>query len=204
MNGKYAILVKPLLLVVSKFRVLKLLSSKQPIRLDLGCGSIKREGFIGIDLSSRSDLPWNIEWGIPFPDNSIAEIRSDHFLEHLDLVQVIATLKECKRVLIPGGILDFSVPHLDPYIEAYCQKDFEWLEEKIPDIPIGQEKIYSTCLDRLGWLLIRSGEHKSVFDKESVIQKVQLAGFTDVKIREFATSRDQNFRFSSIYVVARK
>jgi predicted SAM-dependent methyltransferase len=178
--------------------------SKQTIRLDLGCGSCKREGFIGIDLSPEADIQWDISNGLPFPDNSVSEIRSDHFFEHLELPVVVNTFRECHRVLLPDGILDFTVPHVDAYIDAYLKKDYQFLQEKINDIPEGQEDLYNTCFDRIAWLLHRGGEHKSLFDQESLVAKLKLAGFQKISIRQFDPKRDINARFSSIYVEAAK
>ena len=172
--------------------------------LDLGCGPIKRPGFVGIDLSLHADIQWDIRWGLPFNDNSVIEIRSDHFLEHLELPLVVKVLRECQRVLVSGGTLDFTVPHLDPYLDAYSRRDFDFLQEKIFDVPPRQEYLYNTCFDRIAWLLHRAGEHKSLFDRDSIVAKLRVAGFTDVATREFDPDRDTSQRFSSIYVVAIK
>jgi predicted SAM-dependent methyltransferase len=174
------------------------------LRLDLGCGSFKRPGFVGIDLLTTADIQWDIRWGLPFEDNSITEIRSDHFFEHLELPDLVDVLQECRRVLASGGVLDFTVPHLDPYLGAYLHKDFDYLKEKIYDVSQGQEALYGTCFDRIAWLLYRSGEHKSLFDKESIVAKVKLAGFENVTTREFDPAKDADPRFSSVYVVAIK
>lgn len=175
-----------------------------PIKLDLGCGSSKREGFIGIDLSPEADIQWDLTQGLPFEDETVSVIRSDHFFEHLELTDLIKLLKECRRVLIPGGTLDFSVPHLDPYLAAYLSKNYNFLRDKINDVPDGEEILYNTCFDRISWLLLRNGEHKSMFDKDSIIAKVKLAGFNIVTTREYDPKKDINPRFSSIYVVAIK
>lgn len=173
-------------------------------RLDLGCGIIKRPGFLGIDINSQADIQWDLRAGIPFPDCSVAEIRSDHFFEHLNLPFVVTTFKECNRVLIPGGIFDFTVPHFDAYLDAYLRKDFEFLKKHIYDIPNGQEDYYNTCFDRISWLLLRGGEHTSLFDKQSLFAKLELAGFSRVSTREHDDKRDINRRFSSIYMEAIK
>lgn len=174
------------------------------LKLDLGSGEGKKPGFIGIDLSSLAELQWDLTWGIPFDDNSVQEIRSDHFFEHLNIEQVVRLLKECYRVLALGGRLDFSVPHLDPYIDAYLNDDLDFLLEKIDDVPQDREELFQTCFDRIAWLLIRNGEHRSIFDKKSIIDKVILAGFSKVQTRSFDETCDTNYRFSSIYVVATK
>jgi len=173
-------------------------------RLDLGCGSSKRDGFFGIDLDPKANLQWDIRNGIPFSDCTVAEIRSDHLFEHLDLDVVVSTFKECHRVLIPGGIFDFTVPHIDPYIEAYLKNDFKFLKEEIYDIPNGKEDYYNTCFDLLSWLLLREGEHKSLFDRQSLHAKLELAGFSIIRERVYDDKRDVNRRFSSIYMEAIK
>ena len=179
-------------------------SSNAEMRLDLGCGSSKRSGFVGIDLTPEADIQWDIRWGIPFADKRVLEIRSDHFFEHLELSVVVKVFRECRRVLVPGGMLDFTIPHFDPYVDAYLRRDYQFLNERITDIPKGQEDLYGTCFDRISWLLHRAGEHKSLFDRDSIIAKLRVAGFTDVTIREFDPDKDVNWRFSSIYVVAVK
>lgn len=185
-------------------RAKQLANTVGELRLDLGCGSFKRSGFVGIDLLTMADIQWDIRWGLPLEDNSVTEIRSDHFFEHLELSDLVDVLRECRRVLVPGGVLDFTVPHFDPYLEAYLHKDFDYLKERIYDVPQGQEALYGTCFDRIAWLLYRSGEHKSLFDKESIVAKVKLAGFENVTTREFDPAKDTNPRFSSVYVVAIK
>jgi predicted SAM-dependent methyltransferase len=185
-------------------RAVQLKGRGKELKLDLGCGPIKRPGFVGLDLSPGADIQWDIRWGLPFDDNSVVEIRSDHFLEHFELPMAVEILRECRRVLVSGGILDFTVPHIDPYLDAYIRKDFDYLKEKIFDVPPGQEHLYNTCFDRISWLLHRAGEHKSLFDRDSIVAKVKMAGFRDVTTREFDEQRDVNFRFSSVYVVAVK
>jgi len=178
--------------------------SNKEIRLDLGCGTPQRPGFVGMDLNPQADIQWDIRWGIPFSDNRISEIRSDHFFEHLELPIVVDVFRECRRVLILGGVLDFTVPHFDPYLDAYLRRDWHFLEEKIFDIPEGQDDLYNTCFDRMAWLLHRAGEHKSLFDRESIMDKLRVAGFSNINTREFDPNRDINQRFSSVYVVAAK
>ena len=49
-----------------------------------------------------------------FGDQSIAEIYLSHVLEHLDYQkEVHRALRECRRVLVPGGRLMIGVPDLD-------------------------------------------------------------------------------------------
>ncbi len=49
-----------------------------------------------------------------FDDDTFSEIYSSHVVEHFDYhIELIKTLKEWRRVLIPGGLMYVSVPDLD-------------------------------------------------------------------------------------------
>lgn len=196
--------IKKLFIERKRESIKKKIQSSGICKLDLGCGPTKRYGYIGIDFSSNADIQWDLRFGIPCDDNSISIIRSDHFFEHLSIDELMDILKDCRRVLIKGGVLDFSVPHINPYISAYLENDFEFLKEKIHDIPDGKDDLFNTCFDRVVWLLHRSGEHKSMFDTESILEKVKLSGFNMVHTREYDPNKDNDPRFSSIYVVAIK
>jgi SAM-dependent methyltransferase len=90
------------------------------LRLDLGCGFVKPEGFIGLDNlvgsavqveddANAPDILMDLNRDeLPFPSDSCEEVRSSHFLEHSDLNHV---LNESHRVLKPGGLLLFAVPY---------------------------------------------------------------------------------------------
>ena len=83
------------------------------MRVDLGCGPRKPEGYFGIDRH-----PWpgvdriaDLALGIPLDDNVADEIRAHDLIEHLP--DKIRTLNEIWRVLKPGGIADILVPSTD-------------------------------------------------------------------------------------------
>lgn len=95
---------------------------KVAMRLNLGCGDKKHSGYINVDLygnpDKRCDLgafPW------PFEDNSIDEVFSEHFLEHV--ADYERTMLEIYRILKPGGMLHFKVPHFrSPYYPWYLHR----------------------------------------------------------------------------------
>lgn len=82
------------------------------VRLDIGCGQNKREGFFGVDISKNVNpdycfdvrkTPW------PFEDNSIDEIYASHFVEHLDGTERISFFNEAYRVMKSPKIGDDGV-----------------------------------------------------------------------------------------------
>lgn len=48
---------------------------------------------------------------IPAEDNTVAIIHAYHFLEHITGEDAMKLLMEVQRVLMPGGIFQFSIPH---------------------------------------------------------------------------------------------
>lgn len=84
-----------------------------PLRIDLGCGKNKREGFIGAD---RIQFPgvdvvadFKVKW--PWPDNSVDEAHASHVLEHFNALERVHFVNELFRVLKPGSKATIIVPH---------------------------------------------------------------------------------------------
>ena len=78
------------------------------VRLNLGCGYRKLDGYINIDNRKEvePDLIYDILDGMPFENNSIDEIRAYDFLEHIPIGKVIFVMEEIYRVLKPNGIFE--------------------------------------------------------------------------------------------------
>jgi len=84
----------------------------EPLKLDLGCGPSKREGFKGVDLCKFNGVDFVVDltkrW--PWADNSVEEAYSSHFIEHLDPLDRIHFCNELWRVLKPGGKCQIIAP----------------------------------------------------------------------------------------------
>jgi predicted SAM-dependent methyltransferase len=55
--------------------------------------------------------------GIPFADNSVPAVYSSHFFEHLEKPDTERLIRECFRVLKPGGMIRIVVPSLQTEVE---------------------------------------------------------------------------------------
>ena len=89
----------------------KKLWGQQHLRLHLGCGPKTKNGWINIDLSPEADITLDLREPLPFLADSCAIIYSEHFLEHVDYPeQTQLFLKECYRVLEPGGVIQRRCP----------------------------------------------------------------------------------------------
>jgi SAM-dependent methyltransferase len=80
--------------------------------LDVGCGSNKYEGAIGLDNNPRTaadvihdlgDLPY------PFPDDEFDLVVASHVAEHVP--DIMAFVTELYRITKPGGRIRIVAPH---------------------------------------------------------------------------------------------
>jgi SAM-dependent methyltransferase len=87
------------------------------LKLNLGCGTKRVEGHVGVDLGPGADVTMDVaEFLDALPDGSVAAIYSRHFLEHVEPQAFVPLLRRMDRVLRPGGTLRFIVPHFsNPY-----------------------------------------------------------------------------------------
>lgn len=81
------------------------------MKLHLGCGKRRFEGFINIDLHD-SDHDCDIR-KLPFDSDSADEIVAIHVCEHFYIHDILDVIKEWRRVLKPGGVMVLELPCLD-------------------------------------------------------------------------------------------
>lgn len=84
----------------------------EEVKINLGSGQQKLEGFINIDnrLEMSPDVCCDVIAGLPFADSSVDMVRAWDFLEHIPLGKTVSVIEEIYRVLKPGGIFDSHTP----------------------------------------------------------------------------------------------
>src|SRR6266478_1558876 len=94
--------------------------------LDVGCGINKSPGAIGIDRNpdSLADVLCDLDHiPYPFADNSFAELRAIHVIEHLS--DVIRSMEEFHRLVRPGGRVRIETPHYTDF-SSFCDPTHRW------------------------------------------------------------------------------
>jgi SAM-dependent methyltransferase len=82
------------------------------LKLDLGCGENKRDGFLGVDLYADTDYRINLmEFPWPIADGVVDELYCSHFFEHVAGPDRIPFMDECWRILVPNGKMTIICPY---------------------------------------------------------------------------------------------
>jgi len=187
----------------SEKKIRRILAEQDEVSVELG--GAKRpggDGWVRLDLVWKCDVYWNLARGLPFPDDRVKQIYSSHFFEHLTFTQGQTMLKECLRVLEPGGTISVAVPTAQPYLEAYCSGEDLDRETFIYWKPAWNE---TTKIDWVNYVAYMDGDHHYMFDADNLQKILEMAGFRDVRLREFDPALDMQERdYESIYAIARK
>lgn len=82
------------------------------MKIDIGCGSTKKKGFIGVDILQLSGVDIIHDLNIfpyPFEDNEVEEIWIDQVLEHLN--EPVKVIEELHRICKNGASITIGVPY---------------------------------------------------------------------------------------------
>ena len=92
-------------------------------KLNLGCGSCFDFDWVNLDYikSNENIIECDLNKGIPYNNNEIDIIYHSHLLEHFSKPNGIEFLRECYRVLKPGGIIRVVVPDLERIATEYLK-----------------------------------------------------------------------------------
>jgi len=165
-------------------------------------------------------IQWNLRKGIPFADCTFDVLYHSHFLEHLERSAAVKFLRECQRVLKPGGTLRVVVPDLELLASAYLES-IRQLDYGHPTAEMAHERAIYELFDQMvraevtgtteqkGWVarvegLIRrnaanAGElHRWMYDRYSLGRLLESIGFRN--IRQQVASRSEISGWESFHV----
>ncbi|MDW7711231.1 MAG: methyltransferase domain-containing protein [Deferrisomatales bacterium] len=164
----------------------------RPTRLHLGCGGVRLDGWVNVDAEKNPgvvDVVVDLRYGVPLPEASCGFVYCEHFLEHLDVADGVQILRECRRVLDPGGILRVAMPSLDVILErAYrgTWREQEWLQ--LPGL-----SFIRTRAEMLN-IAFRWWGHRWLYDREELHRRLREAGFGSVEDVTAGQSRHPELR----------
>lgn len=157
-----------------------------PRLLNLGCGDVQPEGWLNADfatprwwLQRRRWPQWNLDasrrWRCP--DDWFEGIHCEHMLEHVPYDVAIHVVRECRRVLRPGGVLRVSVPDVRKFVDFYNRLPSHSRFDKY--------QLGAVAISRL----TQCDAHLSVWDAPTLIGLLREVGFREVVEQRYGVSR---------------
>ena len=164
--------------------------------MDLGCGRNCHPELINLDYlwHPEVDVCWDIQTGIPFPDGKLKGIFTEHCLEHFPIAKAFYLLKECRRILRPGGILRIVVPDAGMYLERYYERSRKKSAELFPfEAKEFFEGFYTPILS-VNRIYYQDREqafgHRTMFDFDLMKKMLLKVGFGRVERQNYREGND--------------
>jgi len=138
------------------------------LRLHLGCGPNRFEGWINIDNVSYPGVDLVIDLREGLAHDGVRFVYAEHFIEHLAYDDALALMRECRRALGDDGVLRLSTPNLDWVWASHYRRE-------LPTTDIQLLGCFSLNLAFRGW------GHQFLWNFGTLQATLLDAGFETVK-----------------------
>jgi predicted SAM-dependent methyltransferase len=182
----------------SQRRVIKdYLASHAVRKLQIGAGRTSLDGWLSSDIRPAGGHVLFLDATKPFPFAGAVfdYVFSEHMIEHITWSEGLSMLRECRRVLKPGGKVRIATPDLrvflglyqnprDPLNEAYMQ----WFTAlRTSGIPCARASFVVNAA-------FRNWGHQFLYDGELLTLALQEAGFINIQSCVQGASADEHLR----------
>ena len=157
------------------------LESHSVRKLHLGAGGNDPKGWLNTDLfPTREEVYLNAIKPYPFSDGSFQYVFSEHMIQAVPWEGGIAMLKECYRVLAPGGKLRIVTPNLAKFVQLLTENPDadakQFMAAKLrfhgwPETAAGGTYIFNRQVREWGHFL---------YDPATLRKSLELAGFKQI------------------------
>lgn len=166
-------------------RIEAYLRSHEICRLQLGTGANPYDGWLNtdvIDFRRRDEVVYlDAAKPFPLPDDSFDVVYSEHMIEHLTYDDGLHCLRECFRVLRPGGRVRVATPSLGRMAALYGD-DLSDLQRRYL---AWATEVFIDHADVVlpGFVvnnMLRNFGHKFIYDEQTLAYALTSAGLIDV------------------------
>jgi predicted SAM-dependent methyltransferase len=155
-------------------------------KLQLGTGGNIYEGWLNTDVADykrENEIVYlDAREPFPLPDASFDVVFSEHMIEHMTYADGLHCLRECRRVLRPGGRIRVATPSLDRLVGLYEPEPSELQRRYVrwsTDSFLGGVDAYLP-----GFVVnnfFRDWGHLFIYDGQTLRHALKSAGFVDVE-----------------------
>lgn len=168
-------------------------------KLQIGAGLNYLNGWLNVDYLPSSDkiIFLDVTEKFPFKDNTFDYILAEHMIQELTYDQACFMLKECYRILKPGGKIRVSIDDLEILVGIYKkEKDdiqkyyIKWITDvflKVRGIDIYSECFVVNCF-------FYNFKSKFNYDRITLQNTLEKAGFINITKYEPGKSDDENLQ----------
>lgn len=154
---------------------------KEP-KLHIGAGDNDLPHWLNTELCPRNgEIFLDATRRFPFESNTFAFIYTEHMIEHIPYDGAVSMMRECCRVLRPGGVIRIVTPNmaflksllnvpLTPEQAAYIRYSYEAHRIKGP----------AGSAQHVVNHFVRAWGHQFIYDQDTLLALVANAGFAKV------------------------
>jgi predicted SAM-dependent methyltransferase len=159
-----------------------------PYMLEIGAGPSQKPGWLATDLRERVNPNGSYCIGLdatkpfPLPDNRFDFIFCEHIIEHIPFEAGQGMLRECHRVLRPGGVIRIATPSLG-FLLRIMSSDRSQLEQDylkwavklfVRSAPAPTNAFFFNNF-------VRAWGHTFIYDRETLSLAMRTADFAGIK-----------------------
>lgn len=170
-------------------------------KLNIGCGANLLNGWLNADFNpgTLDVLFLDASQRFPLKDCSFDYVFSEHMIEHIPYDQGLQMLRECYRVLKPGGRLRIETPDLTKMIGLFSteksKEHMSYIDWSIGKFSHSDEvRVFHECfvLNRM----VREWGHQFIYDAWTLSHAMSAVGFKNC--RQLAVGNSEDLQFMNI------
>lgn len=168
-------------------------------KLHLGAGDNSIPAWLNSDAEPPNDeiILLDVTRPFPFSDESFNYIFTEHLIEHIPYRDALFMLKECFRILAPGGKIRIATPDLKKLVSLLSAEPggnrsvknyLEWAMafNRVRPSPASPCRIFNR--------LMRGFGHQFIYDSATLVSALEGAGFKDMAFCDVGMSDDSQLR----------
>jgi predicted SAM-dependent methyltransferase len=178
-------------------KIKRYLRASRVRRLQLGTSNSLIPGWLNTDLLPNSSevVYLDATRRFPFKDDTFDYVYSEHMIEHIEYDSALFMLRECFRVLRPGGKIRMSTPDLRVLAGLLSNEKtpaetfyVDWMTTKfVPEANSCKEVFLINNA-------FRAWGHQFLYDRETIEMTMKKVGFQNITYYRPGVSEDENLR----------